>query len=213
MARSKKSESFDSTGLEKVEAKLGKKLFENYRNNYNISQLSDTQILSELVYREILQLRYKTKISEKEIHNAKEDSKKQSTVYLVRSLNENLEQILTLKEKLGLFETKKDNDSYKALETLKKKFQIWLKENQASRTLICPMCSKMIMLRMKTESWEAQKHPMFKDRILANDHLIKLYMDKKITDEDVAKVLGTSKDYTKWLISKWYDKDSNTPTV
>jgi len=37
------------------------------------------------------------------------------------------------------------------------------------------------MLKIRTEAWEAQKHPFFKDRILANKHLVKLYKDKKIT--------------------------------
>lgn len=221
MTRKLKFDSFNPTGLNDEEAKVGKKLFDDYKKHYNIEQLSDLQILSELVYREVLQLRYKNRIAEIEKHNqeadqTKKDKKKQSSAYVIRSLNENLEQILTLKDKLGLFNQKKDNDGYKHLEILKKKFKIWLKENQASRTIVCPHCSKMLMLRMKTTAWDVQKHTMFRDRILCNDHLVKMFMERKITADDCAKVLGVSPAYIQWLIKKWYDtakvKDSDTPT-
>jgi hypothetical protein len=61
----------------------------------------------------------------------------------------------------------------------------------------------MVMLKMRTEAWEAQKHPYFKDRLLGNEQLIRLYKLGKLTKEDVASVLGTSPDYTDWLINKW----------
>jgi len=198
---------FSGTGLNKDEKKLAKKLFDGYKKNYSIDTLSDLQLLESLVYRETIQIRYKKKI---------EDLSKSKTVKatdiiprnVLSSLDDNETHILTLKEKLGLFSDKKeDSDAFKYLEILKKKFKIWLKENQASRTLICPHCSKMIMLKIRTEAWEAQKHSMFRDRILCNDHLVKLFMDKKITADDCAKVLGTSKDYIQWLISKWYDNE------
>ena len=63
------------------------------------------------------------------------------------------------------------------------------------------------MLRIKTDAWEAQKHKMFRDRILCNDHLVKLFMQKKISDDDVSKILGVSKEYVLWLISKWYENE------
>ncbi len=196
---------FVGAGLEKDEKKSAKKLFDGYRRNYSIDALSDLNLLEELTYREILQERYKIKISEVSKSKTVND---QNIIpgHVLKALNENLTQILTLKEKLGLFSDKKeDSDAFKHLETLKKKFKIWLKENQGSRTLACPHCSKMIMLRIRTKAWEAQKHPMFRDRILCNDHLVKLFMEKKITADDCAKMLGTSKDYIKWLIEKWYE--------
>jgi len=66
------------------------------------------------------------------------------------------------------------------------------------------------MLKIRTEAWEALKHPFFKDRILANKHLWKCYKEGKITKEDVAEILGCSPDYIEWLEKHLY-KPSNLP--
>jgi hypothetical protein len=58
-------------------------------------------------------------------------------------------------------------------------------------------------MKMRTSAWEAQAHPFLKDTVLANEHLIDLYKNRKLSKEDVALILGTSADYTRWLISKW----------
>jgi hypothetical protein len=60
-------------------------------------------------------------------------------------------------------------------------------------------------------AWEAQKHPFFKDRILANPHLMHMFKEGKITKHDVAKVLMTSLDYVDWLIKKVYYREFNRP--
>jgi hypothetical protein len=93
------------------------------------------------------------------------------------------------------------------LEQLRKKFVLWEKENQASRTFVCPCCSKMLMLHVKPDVWEVQEHKFFRDKILCNEHLVKLFKENKITKEDVALILGTSPQYVLWLIEKWYQND------
>lgn len=69
----------------------------------------------------------------------------------------------------------------------------------------CPHCSKQILLRIRTEVWEAQKHPYFKDRILYNEHLLRLYLAGILSAEDIGEILGITKekDYLEWLIEKW----------
>jgi len=57
-------------------------------------------------------------------------------------------------------------------------------------------------LKIRTDAWEAQNHPFFKDRVLANKHLLKMYLDKKISRKDVALVLDCSSDYIDWMIKK-----------
>jgi len=197
---------FQGTGLTPSERKWGKKQFNEYRKKYHIETPSDVQVLEELVFREALQERYKTKIG-KLAENIKQNGKTkvQTEVipkHLLNALNANLEQILILREKLGLFEEKKGKDPFQYVQMLKRKHKKWLEENQASRTLICPHCAKMIMLMIRTEVWEALKHPFFKDRILANEHLWKLYKEGKITKQDVAKTLKVSDDYVDWLEEK-----------
>jgi len=60
----------------------------------------------------------------------------------------------------------------------------------------------MTLLKIRTDAWEAQKHPFFKDRVLANKHLMKMYKDKKISQKDVALVLDCSDDYIDWMIKR-----------
>jgi DNA-directed RNA polymerase subunit RPC12/RpoP len=120
----------------------------------------------------------------------------------IETLHRNITAIVELKQLLN-FSRPKEHSEYQILETLKKKFKVWRDENQGTRTLSCPHCGLMIMLKIRTDKWDAQKHPFFKDRILFNKHLVKLYVDKIITSSDVAKILDTSTDYINWLVEKW----------
>jgi len=199
---------FKGVGLNKEESKRANKLFNEYKANYNIDSFSDLQLLEELVYRETKQDSYKRKLGELN----KKLAEKETTANIIpkavlNAFNENLQQILILKDKLGLFEEKKDEDAFKHIQTLKKKFKVWQKENQGSRTLLCPECGKVIMLRIRTDAWEAQKHSFFRDRILTNDHLLKMYKEGKILKEDVAKVLGVSDDYVDFILEKFYSPE------
>jgi len=203
MSKKNTKHKFSGTGLNAKEKHWAEKRFEEYKTYHHVESLSDLYLLEELVYREALQEKTKQEIVDLS-RGSSEDKKTSMPRYMIEALDNNLDKIIELKTKLGLFEEKKEEDSpYKYIEDLKKKFKIWLDENQASRTLICPHCSKMILLKIKTDAWEAQKHPMFKDRILGNEHLIQLYVDKKITKDDVAKVLGVSNTYADWLVSKF----------
>ena len=190
---------FRGTGLNTLERKTAKRRFDKYRKNYHIEKFSDLTLLEEKVFREIQQDKAKKKIGE--------ISKKTEIApqHLLDFLDKNITKILEIDDKLGLYKINQDKENgYKYFQTLKKKFQIWMDNNQGSRTLICPHCSNMIMLKIKTDIWEAQKHPFFKDRFLTNEHLIKLFKEKKITKEDCAKILQVSEDYILWLIEKWY---------
>lgn len=74
----------------------------------------------------------------------------------------------------------------------------------------CPYCGKVILLKIRTNIWEAQKHPFFQDRILGNEKLIRLYKIGRLSADEVAEVLETSSDYVKnWLLDKWKLRSSN----
>lgn len=209
---------FSGSGLAGSEKKWAEERFKDYRNRYHIESLSDLQLLEELVFREALQERYKKKVGKlsKEKPDTSGDKPKVKTevipTHIIRAMDENLERMMMIKEKLGLFEEKKGEDPFKYIQDLKKKFKIWREENQGSRTVTCPHCSKMILFKIRTEAWEAQKHPYFKDKVLANRHLWKLYKEGKITKEDIGQILGCSTDYIDWLERKIYLRDSVTPS-
>jgi len=204
---------FEGIGLNRGEKFKGKKRFEQYKEKYHIESLADLTLLSELVFREMLQERYKKKIEKIETDykkaRAKGSDKKTDVApkSLTYALDQNLQQILTLREKLGLFEDKNVDDAFNHIQILKRKFQKWLDENSASRTFPCPHCSKLIMLRIKSDVYEAQKHTFFKDRFLANEALWKLYKEGKLTKKEVADVLGTPIDYITWLEKKIFPEE------
>jgi len=196
---------------DKKEIKQGRELLGKYLEDYTIEAISDKNTLKEVIYLEIIQQRMQEKLNE----YYKKDSKA-VPIQLVEIIHKNSEAILKLKSSLGLNKSKDKTNSVDALAMLKTRFQQWLKDNQATRTIICPheKCGQMIMLKMRTEMWDAQRHPFFKDRILGNKHLIKLYQNKLISKSDVAKVLEVSDDYVDWLVDKWdLDKRESDETL
>lgn len=175
-------------------------LAKKYLNDYAFEYTSDKNILKQLIYLEVINLRIQTMLND-----FYKDSKA-VPVQMLDGLHKNTVQITALRETLGLVKDGKDEvqTGLSTIDVLKKKFKKWREENQGSRTIVCPECSKMVMLKIRTDAWEAEKHVWFKDRFLANDHLVRMYQIGKINKEDVALVLGTSPDYTDWLIDKWY---------
>jgi len=177
------------------EKKLAGNLIERYLKDYSIESVSDLNTLKEVIYYEVIQTRLQDKLNEFA-------QSKTIPIQLVNVMHQNSDAIIRLKNSLGLFADKEKKTEYDVLKHLKRRFGVWLKENQGSRTLICPHCSKMIMLKIKTDAWEAQKHPWFKDRVLYNEHLFKLYKTQVITKKDLATILETSEDYIDWVLEK-----------
>jgi len=181
------------------EKKRGKELATKYFSDYTFEFISDKNTLKQLIYLEIVNERL-----QKMLNEFYTDSKAVPT-QMMEALHKNVMQVTALKESLGLTKDTGDedkSDAMKALDTLKKKFKKWRAENNGSRTIICPECSKMVLLKIRTDAWEAQKHPFFIDRILANKALIDLYRKNRLTKKEVADILMTSEDYIDWMISK-----------
>jgi len=186
---------------DRKEIRKARGLLAKYIEDYTIETISDKNTLKEVIYLEIVQQRLQEKLNE----YYKSDSKA-VPIAIIEIIHKNSEAILKLKISLGLSREKQSKKTgFDVIENLKLRFKQWCKDNQASRTIICPYekCGQMIMLRMNTDAWEAQKHPFFKDRLLANPHLIKLYVDGVVTKEDVAEILECSPDYVDWLVDKW----------
>lgn len=184
---------------DKKEQKAGKELLKKYLQDYSIETVSDRNTLCQLIYLEVLNLRL-----QRALNSAQKDTNTIS-MPLVDTMHKNIKELTSLKEKLGITGNKKNEqvqDGFSYLQIIKKKYKKWLEENQGSRTLWCPHCSKATLLKIKTDVWEAQKHPFFKDRILGNTHLIDLYKQGKVDRSDVAKIFEVSNDYVDWLVQK-----------
>ena len=127
--------------------------------------------------------------------------------FFIDSLDITQKRISSIKDTLGLYnDKKKKDDFFKYISLLKEKFALWLEENQGSRSLTCPFCSKMVMLKIKMDKWDAIKHPYFKDKLLVNEHALALLKEKTITALDYAKIIQgkdvQSTDYTDWILEK-----------
>jgi len=185
---------------DKKEVLIARKLLGKYLQDYTPASVSDKNNLRHLIYLEIIQVRLQEKMNEM---NAKSNA---IPLQMLDSIHKNLREINDLKLKLGLVGEKREesrNDAFKAWDLLKDKFKRWREENQGSRTLVCPHCGKMVMLKIRIDAWEAAKHPYFKDRILTNRHLIRLYNENKVNRADVASILECSENYVDWLVEKW----------
>ena len=187
------------------ETKLAKDLAKRYLEEFSPKTISDKNNLKSVIYLEVLQKRLQDVMNELTAQGASA-----IPLNLVDSIHKNLKEIAANKERLGLIGKEKEetlSDGYKIVQELKKKFEIWREENQGSRTLVCPHCGKMTMLKIRMDKWIAQQHPFFKDRFLANKHLLRLYLTNKLSKEDIALILDASPDYVDWLVETLWMTD------
>jgi DNA-directed RNA polymerase subunit RPC12/RpoP len=190
---------------DKKEQKLAKDLADKYLIEFTPRTVSDKNNLKAVIYLEVLQYRLQAVMNELTAEGATA-----IPLNLVDSIHKNLKELSANKEKLGLIGKDKeqaDNDGFRILQNLKEKFKVWGENNQGSRTLVCPCCGEMILLKIRMDKWIPQKHPFFKDRFLANKHLIRLYLQQKLSKEDIASVLGSSPDYIEWLVETLWMTD------
>lgn len=175
-----------------------KRLVKKYLHDFTPETISDVNTLRSVVYLEILTLRLQNAL------NVSQEEKK-IDLKIVEAIHKNQTQLLVLKDSLGITKLKQA-DSAKSVSQkiamMRKQFEIWEENNQASRNCTCPYCGQMFLLHIRMEHWEAQKHPFFKDRIIYNKPLIELYLQNRITKDDLAKILEVSSDYIDWVIQK-----------
>jgi len=129
---------------------------------------------------------------------------------MLNAMNDNTEQMLVLREKLGLFENQKDNDPLKYIYDLEEKFKKWKEDHWDERKVSCPFCSKIFFLNIRTDKYTANKSPFFEGKVIANKPLFLLYKKGKITKQEVAEVLGVSPDYVDWLSRNYYPTDNSS---
>jgi len=195
---------FTGSGLNDIEKKWGKKRFNDYRKNYNLSSIGVLSLLEDLVFIETIQERYK-----KKAELLAKDAKEGEDV-LPRSLRENIEacldQQIKLKEKLGFFDNKDDTkDPFRYIQQLEKKFKIHREQNRADYSIPCEHCGEMNLLKIRTKNYTSVKHPFFRGKILTNKPLWEAYKKgEKVTKNLIAKVLNSSLDYIDWLEANLY---------
>lgn len=181
------------------EKKAGKVLFRKYLFDFIPESISDLNTLKDIVFLEVINVRFQSEFNKIKKVDA-------TSLKLLDMLHRNQERILLLKKSLYITrDTRKKENAvgYSQVDMMRKQFEVWCENNQASRTKICPGCGQMILLRIKPDMWEIQKHPFFKDRILGNKKMIELYFEGKLTEDDIKEILDCGDGYLQWLIRKW----------
>ena len=78
-----------------------------------------------------------------------------------------------------------------------------LKKARMDINFKCPHCEQFVLLKMRMDAWDSQKHPFFKDNTVWNTHLMSHLGKTVFVDEQfVANVLETSKDYVSMMVQK-----------
>ena len=182
----------------KSEKKAAQKLLKKYLDNYSIETISDKQVLIQLIFLEIIHFRLM------ESANKSQDDNGATPGTTIKSIHENIREIINLKNQLGIGKKSGNDDSVSGLDTLRKKYLLWMSENVACRQFICPACSQMILLKIKIDQYDASLHPHFKDRTLFNEEMARLYLEGTISSQNVAKMLDCSEFYCDWMIKKMW---------
>lgn len=202
---------FIGKGLTAKETHWGKIRFDEYKKNYSVIDFSDLLLLESLVFREALIDRYKKKIekankdAKKASKNGEENSGRDVVPKaILNSIDDLLKQCLDLKNKLGLLH--KGLDEARVNKQREKKFKYWMSQNQACRTVKCEHCGKMCLLTIRTDKYNAQKHPDFFDKYLVNLEAWRCYLLGKISKLELTRILlgqeASLTDYISWVEKK-----------
>ena len=190
--------------LDDAEKKLAKKIFEAYLDKLDFENFSDLSTLSTLVYSEVLSKRVEKSINK----CTTKDGDSFISDKLLKSHSDLTNQILHLKEKLGINKEVRE-DEFTALQLLKRRFHQWLQENKDSCTIAvpftCQSCGhddvKMVFLRKIVKNWEAIDHTCFQGRFYFNKTAMDMVEAGTLKKEDYAKIFNVSIDYVNWSIA------------
>jgi hypothetical protein len=191
-------------GLSADEKQKAINLYDQYISEHSFESLAEKSTLINLVYLEILNDRVKIFIEQ-------EGNEKKGAIPLrmTEQLVANTNQIMELKEKLGMM---KDADSENALELmneLKEKALTYYNEHAGCTTIRCPNCQQLFNLLMDVVNLTPEKCSFFRGTLLYNLPLLNLYHLKKITKLEVAEVLGVHQNYVDFIYNNLYLKELN----
>lgn len=200
-----KSEIIDNLSfcLSKEEKEFAQNLLKKYTEQASIESASDLDTLRSLIDTEVLAERMKALL------NAEyEKANPAIPLQMVERLGELNNQIIDIKEKLGLTKTNRDDLSWiQHWNKLEKKCLNYYKEHAAETYTKCPKCQNIYRLLMKVDDKEKVSATFFKGTKIYNKKLFSLYHEKRLTDKEVAEILGTSIPYIDYIYNEVFLQD------
>jgi adenylate cyclase class IV len=186
------------------EVEFASELLEEYLAESSIISFSDKQLLSQLIDIEVLMSRIKKELK-------KEYEKTNATVplHMSEELRNLTEEAYTLKERLGLTKDKVSQNVMEEWEKLKAKALEYYKESGGSNLCRCPYCQKTFLILKDLKNCHTEKLPLFKKTTLYNQKLFEMLEQNRISQEELATVLGCGVDYIEFIFQKVYLAEKN----
>ena len=192
-------------GLNETEKVKALQLYDRYITEHSFESLAEKSTLVNLVYLEILNDRIKLFIEQ--------EGKEKSGAIPIRmteQLIENTNQIMSLKEKLGMMRDAESESSLDLKKELEEKALTYYNEHAGETYVKCPECQSLFRLLMKIDGLEPAKATFFKGTTLYNQKLMELYHYKKITLDEMAEILGVNTKYITFIYENLYLKKNDT---
>jgi hypothetical protein len=189
-------------GLSDEEKKKAIKLYDQYISEHSFESLAEKSTLINLVYLEILNDRVKLFIEQ-------EGNEKQGAIpiKMTEQLVANTNQVMELKEKLGMLKNKEDESALDLINELRTKALAYYSEHAGCTVIKCPHCQQLFNLLMDITNLTPEKCSFFRGTMLYNLPLLNLYHLKKITKVEVSEVLGVHQNYVDFIYNNLYLKE------
>jgi len=184
------------------EKKFATELLNKYLEESSLESASEKDTLKHLIDLEVLLERIKKQLNT-------EYGKVNPTIPIafIQQVTELTNQIMELKDKLGLSRKQEQQTVLDEWNKLKAKALAYYKESAGCNVVRCPECNKLFMLLKDLKGYSAEKTTWFKKTLLYNKKLFELYDQRRITIEEMAIIFGVSKDYIVHIYENEYKND------
>ncbi len=189
--------------IDEVEKKFAQNLLEKYLSESSLESTAERDTLRQLIDVEVLIERIK-----KFLKTEYAKSNPAIPTQMLDQLTNLNNQLLELKEKLGLTKKEENKNILEEWNKLKNKALAYYKENSGCNVIKCPECKKLFMILKDVRQYTAQKIPFFKRTMLYNKKLFELYEQNRVTIEEMAVILGVSNDYITYIFDNIYKNDT-----
>jgi len=181
-------------------------LLDRYLSASSIESEADKDTLFHLLHQELICYRIQSYLM---IEAAKTNPT--IDIRLSEELRKGNEQVLMLKEKLGLTKKNKEEADWKETQKeLDKKALQYYAEHAGETYVRCPECNKLFRLLMNMKDLTPAKATFFHGTTLYNAPLFRIYHEKRITIAEMAEIFGVSEFDIEFLYQNLYLKELET---
>lgn len=177
------------------EIKFADNLLKKYLSQGTIESESDKEMLRQLIDQELIAERFKHLLkTQYSASNPAQD------MDMVEQLDKVVERITKLKKDLGLANKDDVQNSWLGFwNKLEKKCINYYKEHAAETYTKCPRCQHIYRLILRIDNKEKVSATFFKGTKVYNKKLFSLYHEKRLTEIEIAEILGVSVQYIQYI--------------